>query len=349
VDILLVIENAGGVSEEIAALQAEIPRLMTILATGDFDQDGVSTGPEDFAPVASVQLGVVTTDMGSGSYVVPTCRRSAFGDDGVLRSRSGPIGDGCERFPRFVFFEGGGPPSEEQMREMTCLAGVGTQGCGFEQPLEAALKAVSPHAPTPYTADGYVPPTFFGDTAGHAEGSNRLFVREDSLLVVMLYGVEDDCSVRDQELFNLSAGPYRSTDIGLRCFAHRDEALYSVSRYVDGLIALRRHPSRLVFSVTGGVPVDLLPAAGAAIDWDRLISDDPSLRDERMVERVDPSMPTRMMASCNVPGRGPAYPPVRVLRVAQGLEARGAGVSIGSSCQESLSHLISEIVARLRP
>ncbi|HEV3485648.1 MAG TPA: hypothetical protein VG106_09590, partial [Vicinamibacterales bacterium] len=54
---------------------------------------------------------------------------------------------------------------------------AGTGGCGFEQQLEAVLKALSPASPTAWTAAGYVAPTFFAGSTGHALGANAGFVR----------------------------------------------------------------------------------------------------------------------------------------------------------------------------
>jgi hypothetical protein len=46
-------------------------------------------------------------------------------------------------------------------------------------------------------------------------------------------------------------------------------------------------------------------------------------------------------------GRGIAFPPRRIVRVAQGLEQAGAGVSVGSLCQDSFAAPIDGFVARL--
>jgi len=355
VDILFVVENAGGVTEEEWSLWAELPRFMDILMTGDFDQDGDGHGDgeiddEDFPAVTSLQIGMVSTDMGTGGFTGPTCARADFGDDGILQSRGRTDLDGClANYPRFLSWRPTPPlSSSEFARDVGCvLIGLGTDGCGFEQQLEATLKAISPSGPTSYTADDFVPPTFFRNTSGHADTSNDGFLREDSLLAVVMLTGEDDCSASDPELFNPDSTAYGRTDLNLRCYAHADAALHPIERYVDGLLGVRRHPSRLVFGVIAGIPTDLVDPPGAAIDWDRLISEDLALRDRRMQERIDPAMPSRLIPSCNVPGRGQAFPPVRILRVARGLEARGARVSVGSQCQESFRAPMAAIIEQL--
>ncbi len=348
-DLLFMVDNSGSMNEEQASLSAEMPLLVRILASGDFDQDGSNTGPEDFPPFDELNVGVITSDMGTGGFTVPTCARSDFGDDGVLRTQ-GRADLGCMAiYPSFLRYRGsGGIRPEAFARDVACVATVGTEGCGFEQPLEAVLKALSPGAPTAWTAPGFVAPTFFRSTVGHADGSNGGFIRDNSVLAIILLSDEEDCSARDPELFNPSSATYGATDLNLRCFAHEAVALHPISRFVDGLAQLRRFTQRLVFVPIVGIPVDLAPAPGTATDFDALVSEDPSVRDYRMQERLDPAMPSRLIPSCNVPGRGQAFPPVRIARVAQQLDARGAHVTMQSICQESFTAPLLEIVRQIR-
>lgn len=135
-----------------------------------------------------------------------------------------------------------------------------------------------------------------------------------------------------------AAGAGRSLDV--RCFEDVD-ALHPIERYVDGLLALRTDPRRLVLAPIVGLPVDLVPAVGARPDWASIEAD------ARMAPRVDPETGTTAAPSCAVPGRGVAYPPVRIMRVARGLESEGAGVTLQSICQESFGGPIATIVQRL--
>jgi hypothetical protein len=167
-----------------------------------------------------------------------------------------------------------------------------------------------------------------------------------SVLAVVVLTDEDDCSARNPELFDPSSPTYGGTDLNLRCWAHGDSALHPVDRYVEGLLPLRYHPSRLVFVPIAGVPVDLATPTDGATDWEALVGATPE-RDPRMVERVDPSMPSRLRPSCNAPGRGLAFPPVRLARVARELEARGAGVTVQSICQDSFRSAVDALVRRI--
>ena len=170
---------------------------------------------------------------------------------------------------------------------------------------------------------------------------------EQQLLLVYVSD-EEDCSAADSELFNPSSAVYSATDLNLRCFAHADEALHPVERYVNGFLQLRARASLLVYAPIVGIPVDLVPPPGASPDYD-LLAGEPAVRDDRMEERIDPAMPNRLVPSCSSPGRGQAYPPVRMVRVAEELEARGASVTLQSICQESYEGALTEIIRLIRP
>ncbi|MBZ0119128.1 MAG: hypothetical protein K8H88_19185, partial [Sandaracinaceae bacterium] len=226
------------------------------------------------------------------------------------------------------------------VHDVSCVATAGVGGCGFEQPLEAVLKALSPSSPTAYTGPAFAPPTFFGGTLGHALDANAGFVRDESLLAVVLLTDEEDCSVSDPELFDPMSLRYAG-DLNLRCFLH-PTAVQPVQRYVDGLLALRRNrPDLLSFSVIAGVPTDLAAPRPTAEDFDRILAD------PRMQEQLDPVEPNRLRPSCDVPGRGLAFPPRRLVQVAQGLGP--ARSSIHSICDGDLrpaAEAIATLVGR---
>ena len=357
VDLLFMVDNSNSMTEEQASLTAEFPRMINVLASGDFDQDGDGPGDgemgdEDFDPVNDLHVGVITSDMGTGGFTVPTCARSDVGDDGVLRTAGRTDIAGCmATYPSFLSFTvGGGVTPTAFATDVSCVANTGTGGCGFEQQLEAILKALSPAGPTAWTSAAWTPPVplFVGNTSGHADGANDGFIRENSVLAIIPVTDEEDCSARDPELFNPSSGVYGGTDLNLRCFAHADMALHSIDRYVQGFINLRQNPNLLIYAPIVGIPTDLVAAPGATPDWPALVSDDPAVRDDRMEERVDPAMMSRLVPSCNVPGRGVAFPPVRITRVAQQLDALNAGVTVQSICQESFQGALTEIIRQIK-
>ena len=73
---------------------------------------------------------------------------------------------------------------DEFVHHVECVGRAGIFGCGFEQQLEAAYTALT-------TQSGPGMP-------------NEGFLREDSLLAIILVTDEDDCSTNDVEMFNPS-------------------------------------------------------------------------------------------------------------------------------------------------
>ncbi len=354
VDLLFMVDNSNSMTEEQANLTAEFPRLVEVLASGDFDQDGDGAGDgeaddPDFDPVQNLNIGVVTSDMGTGGFTVPTCANSQFGDDGVLRTTGNTVIAGCmATYPSFLSFTpSGGVAPADYARDVSCVATTGTGGCGFEQQLEAVLKALSPTVATSWTAPGYEPPRFFQSSEGNADVENNGFVHDNSVLAVVMVTDEEDCSARDPELFNPSSATYNA-DLNLRCFTYASAALHPISRFVDGLLQLRTSPNLLIFAPIVGIPLDLAPGLDQPVNYPPLISDDPAIRDDRMEERPDPMNVTRLLPSCNEPGTGLAFPPVRIVRVAQQLESAGAGVTVQSICNSDLSGALTSIIDKIK-
>ena len=329
VDVLFVIDNSNDMAEQHVELGRQLPAFIeALLAPPDRDGDGAG----DWQPADSVQLGVVTTDMGTGGFTVPTCTEPNFGDDGILRTVGNTgISDCAASYPPFLSARPGDDVAAVSTA-LRCVAVMGTGGCGFEQQLEATLKAV-----TPATS----PTEFVMGTRGQADRANAGFVRPDSLLAVVLLTTEVDCSAADPELFNPSSEVYGG-NLGLRCVLHPG-AMHPVSRYADGLLALRAdRRDQLVYALIAGVPTDLI-GAPMRTDWDAMLAD------PRMQVMPDPEEPRRIAPSCNVPGRGLTHPPRRMVEVARSLEAQGAIAVVQSICQLDYTEpmrVIAEAIGR---
>lgn len=316
-DVLLMVDNSGSMSEEQASLAAEIPRLVEALATGDVNGDGI----QDFPVVSDLRIGVVTSDMGTGP--AGACG-STFGDDGVLLDGSLTGDPGCAPSGS-PWVDGEGTVVESFSAEVSCLALVGTAGCGFEQQLEASLKALTPMASSI---------RFMESSTGHGTGANAGFVRDGAVLAIVNLTDEDDCTAVDAGLYEMDHPAY-DPNLNLRCFTH-PEVIQPVSRYVDGYLALKNDPNQLVFATIAGVPADLEGQPHEAI-----------LSDPRMVERPNPDDSTQLIPSCEAAGRGRAFPPRRLVTTAQGLEARGAKSVITSICNSSFESAVSAILERV--
>lgn len=322
VDVLFVMDNSGSMAEEQLSIAEQLPRMVRALTSGDVDADGV----QDFPAAADLHLGVVTTDMGTASFTLPTCDNPMFGEDGVLRTQGDATDPACmATYPSFLEFDPmSGGTAEEAAAAFACVARAGTTGCGFEQQLEAGLKAVVP------STSGI---TFFADTTGHGDGANAGFVRADSVLAVILVTDEDDCSVSDPDIFNPSSTTYAG-NLNLRC-ADYPEALHPISRYVEGFRALRaEQPERFVFAAITGVPPDLV-ADAERIDYDAILAD------ERMTAVESSTSPGTLVPSCDVEGRGQAYPPRRIVETVRDLAPASVVQSI---CQEDFGPAMGAVI-----
>lgn len=309
IDLLFLVDDSSSMLEEQQALAREFPELVRVLASGDLDGDGT----EDFAPVKSLRLGVISSDMGHGGFPQesdPETNRlrgtmddrcsSERGKDGVLLAPEacGPTAQG--------FLEYGSDSDqtpEDFGNAFGCLASVGAEGCGFEMQLEATLKALTP------SNSGL---TFYGDTPGHGapSGANTGFLREGSLLAIVLVTDEDDCATFDYGMFTYESGESPN----LTCAKNR-EALLSVQRYVDGLRALRDDPQLLVFAAITGVEPPLVASYGETCETDQECGEAASCRSGRcaqdfqalldhptMEERADPDrMGNYLVPSCRRP------------------------------------------------
>ena len=325
VDLLFVIDNSGSMSEEQYNLKFALPHMMQRLAAVDHDGDGIA----DTRAVRSLHVGVVNTDMGVGGHVVPGCREPNFGDDGVLRTQGDPDPSHCEgSYPPFQALELRSEMSADDLaHHVGCVLSGDTSGCGFEQPLEAMLKAITPSSSAT---------EFHMQTRGHADRANAGFVRRDAVLAVVIVADEDDCSFRDADLVNPQSIRYAG-DLNLRCSQHPD-AISPVQRYVDGLLALKSDPSRIVFAPITGVPNRLVMLN---TDFDAMLAD------PDMQEIPDPAMPTRLRPSCNRPGTGLAFPPRRIVSVARNLAAAGATSYAASICLDDLSSAAATIANKI--
>jgi hypothetical protein len=324
-DVLLMVDNSNSMAEEQASLTAQIPRMARIFATGDLDGDGV----QDFPALRSVRIGTVSSDMGTGGYPVPTCADAELGDDGILRTQGRTDVSGCmASYPSYAELSADDPSADVEgfVSHVGCVATLGTGGCGFEQQLEAVLKATTPSTSAT---------TFFRGTRGHADGANAGFLRSDSVFAAIALTDENDCSALDPELFDPSSETYAATSLNLRCFVHGDAVLHPVSRYVEGLRSLRSDPDDVIFGLIAGVPTDLV---ADPTDHEAILSD------PRMMERIDPAAPRRLVPSCNVPGRGVAFPPRRLVEVAAGFGDNGVVQSI---CQEDFTPVVDAILQRV--
>ncbi|MDY0003025.1 MAG: hypothetical protein RBU30_17120 [Polyangia bacterium] len=281
VDLLFVIDDSGSMLDEQILLQAQFSALMQKLRAME-------------GGLPNVHLGVTSTDLGTSPFPITFCEQ-AGGDGGRLLTGScvNPTGapyvvdvepqaceiskdelgicsaHGCQEAncahepstslaidaatgcPRCRNYQG-----QDLEDVFSCIAGLGTQGCGFEQPLEAMYKAL--------------------DSASTA---NSGFVRENAFLAVVFITDEDDCSASNPQLYdnsqtdiNSQLGPltsFRCFEFGIQCdqtgrtlqglrtnCQPREDAgalLHPVSRYVNFLQQMKDPQMLVVAAIAGPV------------------------------------------------------------------------------------------------
>jgi hypothetical protein len=353
------------------SLASQFPKIIQVLTNGSRSSDD----PHPFPAVHDLHVGVVSSDMGIPGVEFGSCHADG-GDDGRLQHT--PHGADCEAsYPLFLSY-GSGDSTDELARDITCIASLGTGGCGFEQQLESPLKALWPSIYTDANGNVMANPIQFlattvqgklgkGDVPA-ANGGNLGFLHNDPVLglsqiAIVAISDEEDCSVRTTEHLwpnNLlpDDSPYKNeVDINLRCFDHPELSFSVADRYYKGFRTLRQGNEDLVtFSAIVGVPTDLVDAhARESVDF----SDEASrsafyqkiLDDPRMQQAVDPStMPGsgngNLKPSCSRAVSGEAepstaYPPRRFVQLAQMFGENGMVQSI---CQDDLSSAMDPII-----
>jgi len=208
VDLLFVIDNSQGVAHLQQHIVQQFPYLIAALNSHKLGQ-----------MIPNLRIGVVTSDLGIGPYISAGCNNTG-GDKGKLQNKPQvalctPPRDGWIDFrydektnKAFTNVPGASTDPTKAVHVVKdafhCIASIGIDGCGFEQPLESARKALDPRL---NTNPGFL---------RHDPKQNQ-----DAVLGVLILMDEDDCSAKDTELFNTKntalsdpLGPWTS----FRCF-----------------------------------------------------------------------------------------------------------------------------------
>jgi hypothetical protein len=311
VDLLFVIDNSGSMAEEQASLTANFSRFVNVL-------ENIEGG------LPNVHIGVVSTNLGAAPFAIQGC--PGTGDNGILQNA--PRITACDppagRFISDIDDGAGGRLTNytgNLADTFACIARLGIDGCGFEQPLEAMRRAL----------DGTNP-------------ENAGFVRDDAKLAVVVLSDEDDCSVFDTNMFDTSQtgiddplGPlssFRCFEFGVECNPDNPRAagtkadcvpradsayMTDVTEYIDFLRALKADPNDVIVAGIIGNPTPVVVGTNAM--------GNPQLE------------PSCQSAS------GDAAPGVRLMAFLQGFPLRNTVTTI---CNEDLSDaltLVGNLVA----
>ncbi|MFH2005460.1 MAG: hypothetical protein ABI333_02625 [bacterium] len=356
-DMLFVIDNSMSMLEEQFLLRTQFPSLMSEL-------DRLPGGRPD------VHIGVTNTDLGTYPYGTDWCSDSDGGrllvpaecgnpvegatfivdadpqgcsvqrqEDGSCTAQSCDVSH-CAHEPntRFVVTDQGCPRCRNFIHEsladtFSCVGNVGTEGCGFEQPLEAIALALSP-----------------------STTENEGFLRPRSVLAVIIISDEDDCSASSARLFSEDTeelglfDSYRCFEYGVTCDVNDrttegvrshclprgdpQALLHPVERYVDILLE-HRPASRLVVAAITGRPERSEPGPGYDVSVEP--SDDDS---------------ARLKPACTALSDGTtstADPAVRLRYLVESIHPpEDLGWAFTSICEEDYSLALQGIGSRLR-
>jgi hypothetical protein len=239
-DVLFVVDNSGNMAPKQAAL-------VTALDTFIHQLNGARHH----------HFGVITSDLGAGASATGQC--VAPGGDGVLvaMGRAAPADCMGPTGARYIDWGGGNsnlPAGQSLPQTLGCLLQVGDRGCDFPQPLEAARRALT-------------------------NPVNMGFLRDDSLLVLVLVSDGDDCSAPpDSPVFDptrTDLGPFdrrRCVAAGVECgnppqpplsgtldgcLPRAGAGLYDLDRYRDFFLhstGIKRNPNDVLLALLAGPP-----------------------------------------------------------------------------------------------
>jgi len=190
IDILFVLNNWSSTSEIQQKLSVQLPQFVAILKS--------ATVPLD------LHIAVTTADMGAPSDVASSVGCTAEGDGGAFRT--GAITGTCtngapEAGATYLTDDGKGTTNFNGTLAgaLQCIAGVGNTGCGFGQPLAAAVRSLG--------ADDLLSGT------PNPPATNVGFLRPDAYLAIILLVDRDDCSPpTNTELFSVQGQPDNLTN-----------------------------------------------------------------------------------------------------------------------------------------
>jgi hypothetical protein len=319
IDILFVVDNSGSMAEEQAGLTTNFPLFINVLNSID-------------GGLPNIHLGVVTSDMGAGS--VPGCNNPPSTRDGLLQTDNTVISGSFIVDTAATPGTGNCPTNPDRdcnytgtlANAFSDIASVGTAGCGFEQHMESMRAALN--------------------------GSNSFnagFLRDSAFLAVVFIQDEDDCSTRDDAMFDTSQNSadaplgflasFRCTEFGVDCETGNSDPrapgprtncfprdpspyMYGVQEYADFLKSLKPQDPKLV--IVAGI-------AGNA---------------EPFVVGTDPMMPTHpaLVPSCES-ANGKADPAVRLKFLLDQFPERNAFTTI---CNDDLSDALQLIAELLK-
>jgi hypothetical protein len=317
-DILFVIDNSGSMAGEQMSLAANFPTFISVLQQ-------IEGG------LPNIHIGIVSSNVGAaGQASVPGC--AGEGDNGALLVKAGCTGLTGQYISDIGNAAGGRDKNYTGALEtlFSCMAQLGTGGCGFEMHLESMYRALQP-------------------------GKNPGFYRDSAYLAVIIIADEDDCSTEMGTMFgdptaglNSALGPrtsFRCFEFGVKCdndpnpraFGTKrgckpnpdSQYMFEIEKYITFLKNLKTDPSLVI--VAGIIGID-----------DEM---------HTVVVGPDPMTPTNPAVdkSCFItdpddPNDG-AAPPIRIAEFLRSFANRNSQTSI---CSATLQDALNDIAELLK-
>jgi hypothetical protein len=400
VDLLFVVDNSNSMSQNQQNLAENFGVFIDALTAPPTDPQ---TGRPLYQPVSSLHVGVISTDLGTPGSVVPSCANSDVGDNGFLN----PIRNGLamrthqpwttappgrrparctmdmNQYPNFLTFSASASPADFR-DDFVCNAYLSTGGCGLEQQLESAYRALVTHDAR--------------DRMGNVS-PNAGFVRDDAVLGIVFVTDEEDGSVRDTrhaepgfpvqdatDVFNSASTAWASNaDLNLRFYMYTpgsaQDPTWPLDRYLDpanparGFTGLKPgRPELVVIGAIAGVPLEPPTTTNArgtrTIDWDVLLGRTPDGSDgytamssegpvSMRQRNMDPMCSTRVVPACRREGSSHnpmacdaqaqyfAWPSRRIAELVRRADERYGNGLLTSICRNSYGPFMQDFARRL--
>ena len=187
VDILFMVDNSASMEVGQAKLVANIPGFV----------DALKNLP---GGLPDVHIAVVSSDMGAGDGLISGCGANG-GDRGVFQyaPRGSCTSTTLQSGATFIVNSNGQTnyTAADISGVLSCIAALGSGGCGFEHQLASVARALG--------ADGL----------GPAPQENQGFLRPDAALAIILLTNEDDCSApQGSPLFDVASSQSLTSTVG---------------------------------------------------------------------------------------------------------------------------------------
>jgi hypothetical protein len=318
IDVLFVVDDSGSMADNQAAVAARAQDAL-------FDVIDNAVGG-----IPDLHIGVISTNVGVGGYNIPGC--VGEGDGGRLQNTNTQAASCANLTDRYLIDVAGEGGTRTQNYSgaladvFACLVQVGTDGCGFEQPLASLERAVS----------GDVP-------------ENAGFLRPGALLVVIVITDEDDCSASDPHtLFDpndrVTLGPFES----FRCFAQSvtcDEADLAAPGEKTHCVARDDSPYIEPLQQT----VDALVAAKGGDANQVMVAVIAAPATPVLVGINENNQTSELLASCTDANQDSAAPAIRLEKLLHAFPGRSWFESICGDVAPALRHtanLVGDVAAR---